>query len=399
MARFQWVGLRFLMGCLVVSAVLSAEFNAEAAPAKRKQATAAANAATSASAAGAPTDANRPLVTSVNLAPAAGSSGYSAIESRMASLGKGLSFDAYLEPELVLSNRDDFPLNKGFTLHDAAFFIRKDFSRGLTASIELPYSSQASMTSSASNVFSLPAARAQAYMQYDRGQSSTQFGQFASTFGFEKNDSRDRFFADAGFIKTYLSPTTFQGVRSTGTFDRFSVSGMVANLVDSGSLVNQNLAYAVQGRMNFARGYATAGVLSGQDKDSGNTLKGHDSYTLIDVMGGYRFDRLQLDASFDSKNTPGFDKATMAYAVFGTYDLSSQPIVLGARFEYMNNPVFSSASPQYSSAWDLAVGPSYRFSDDVSFRGSVAFGNITAGVSGISDVNPVIFNFSILASL
>jgi hypothetical protein len=286
--------------------------------------------------------------------------------TRETEVRRALHFEAFIDGELSIVNKDWYP-TRGFTLNDAAIYLSKDFGRGLSAMVDLPFAS--SSAAPATSTVNFGASQAQAYVQWMTGAWQAKFGQYDSIYGYERNDSRDRFFADAGLVKTLILPYTHVGAMVGYTISQVTLRGQIADPADTGTMTNQNPEFGLQARYDGDSLMGSAGLTFGDQKN------GPGSNMLIDVTAGLRMDRLTGGIYFADKKTSGVDKHATGFGLQGVYDLSTD-MGAGGRLEYVSDP-----SATIKNEFLITAGPSYRWMPDITLRGDLDVGTIspTAG--------------------
>ena len=261
-----------------------------------------------------------------------------------------------------LVNKNWYP-TRGFTLNDAALYLSKDFTHGVSAMIDLPFASGAFATSSNVNFADT---RAQAYVQWMTGQFQAKFGQYDSIFGYERNDSRDRFFADAGLIKSLILPQTYVGALGGFSAGDFTGRVQLSNARESGTMSNTNPELGLQARFDGQPLFGAIGLTI-------NDQKGVDgSNMLIDFNVGVKMDRVMGALYFDDRKIAGVDKHWDGFGALGSFDLSPD-LGLGARVEYVSDVTDSTSGTAVpmKSIFSLSAGPSFRWLPDLTLRGDL----------------------------
>ncbi len=277
-------------------------------------------------------------------------------------------FGGFIDGQLTLVNKD-FIATRGFTLNDAALYLEKDFGRGLSAVVDLPFSTPDGATN---NSFGFAANKAQAYAHYTNGALMGRFGQFDTIFGVEKNDSRDRFFSDVGVVKGFVEPLTHTGLMVGFVTPLVSVRGIIANPRDSGTMANQNPEAGIQGRFDMTNFFASAGFMYGDQKNG-------TSNTLLDFMAGFASTQFNGNVYFADKKTSGVDKHTTGFGALGTMNLNPE-FGLGVRIENVSDPITAVAGGT-KSILDIAVGPSFRLTPDFTVRGDVGINVVDQNIA------------------
>lgn len=280
---------------------------------------------------------------------------------------RGFHFEAFAEPQVTIVNKDWYP-SRGFTLNDAALYLGKDFSHGLAAMVDLPFASTLAGTGTS---VGFATSRAQAYVQWLRGPLQVKFGQYDTIYGYEKNDSRDRFFADAGTIKQWLVPVTHVGALVGYSVGDLTFRGQLTNPRDTATMANQNPEFGLQVRFDGEALSVAGGLtLSDQKIVSGTSL-------LVDLMASLKMDPFTGAVYFDSLKSAGFDRRANGFGVQGAYDLSPE-LGLGGRIEYASDfiDLTTGLAVRQKNAFAVSVGPSYRWLPDLTLRGDVDVASI-----------------------
>ncbi|RYZ67153.1 MAG: hypothetical protein EOP05_18115, partial [Proteobacteria bacterium] len=291
---------------------------------------------------------------------------------------RGLGLQAFIDGQYVLPKFTQ-TADRGFTVNDAAIYLAKDFGGGVAAMIDLPFASD----NTTDNNVEFGTQKAQAFLQWNHGVLSTKFGQFDTIYGVEQNDSKDRFFADAGLVKTTQIPLTHTGALVGVGFEHFVIRGLIADVNNTSSQStaaanNGNLEFGLQGRFDFAPMYVAVGALFGED----HNIQEERTNLLVDVMGGFKIDRFRLDAYVNSLSTAGVEDASTTVGVLSTFELTPA-LGLGARLEWLKDSQanFLGLGGQYD-ALALTVGPSWKVLPEVTLRGDANFANVEASAGG-----------------
>lgn len=305
--------------------------------------------------------------------------------SQDAEIRRGLKFEAFLEPQLTFTNKDT-NTSRGFQLNDAALYVSKDFGNGLSAMIDLPFGQPDG------TAIAFGSGRQQAFFLLNRNNWLVHFGEFDTFFGIELNDSRDRFFADAGGLKTWFLPVTHQGVAVGYGIDKVLLRGIVANPPATNNMANNNPAFGFQARYEHSEEfYGSFGLLL-HDNKAAATDKND---MTVDLMAGTRQGQFKLDGEIVHRKFAGFSKSSLGFGVIGVY-AADENLGLGGRFEYAKDPVIPGAV-QAESAYSLSFGPNYRLMQDVTVRGDLTLGSVK--IPNVSDESVFGLTFSVVANL
>lgn len=291
---------------------------------------------------------------------------------------RGLRFEAFVDPMVRISSKDQLfggtanngitPV-RGFVLNDAAIYISKDLGKA-TAFVDLPFFTD---SSTAGNDFAFAQQRAQAYVGLDLSPVLVKFGQYDSPFGVEANDSRDRFFAERGLVRTYVLPFTFMGAQAIYSMEQASkltFRGQISNPADTGFMGTQNPEFGGQFRLDNNGFYGAFGFSFNDSASAAN----NKTNMLVNIMGGWGKDKFRVDGEFDLKKTANFDKTGNAFYIIATY-LTSEQLALGGRFEFLKDIAVPSKGTSLENAFSFSFGPSYKYSDDLVLRADVSFAN------------------------
>ena len=284
----------------------------------------------------------------------------------------------------------------GFLVEDAAFYLSKK-SNKLNLLIDLPFSRQKEDAAGATGAVTpqlykssgpdleFATRKAQVVASYQALEwLKVSLGQFDTIFGYELNDSKDRFFGQTGLVYNYALPVTHVGVLGEIVSHGFTLKLMAANPNGRGSRDNTDNTgqSTTNGEDNTEYG-ATIGR-------SGNIWRAQLGYatrprlaydvtrkqrTLFDVVAGVTlFEHLNVDAELALVNDPAKDTdgdgdydtggEGQGYMLHVTYDLNDQWKV-GGRYEIADNRLDSLF--KQTQAW--ATGVHYQFESDASLRG------------------------------
>jgi Putative beta-barrel porin-2, OmpL-like. bbp2 len=252
--------------------------------------------------------------------------------------------------------------------------------------IDLPFGTPAGTTT---NGVAFGEEKAQAFLQWNTEVLQTKFGQFDTIFGVEQNDSKDRFFADAGLVKSNIIPLTHTGALVGAGFSNFMIRGLIADPRNTSTQTNTNLEFGVQGRFDMAPFYVAAGALYNQAK-----VANERTNLLIDVMGGFRAETFRIDAFYDNNKVAGVDDASNSLGVLGTFDLSPG-FGLGGRLEWASDINFGG---NQADAFEITAGPSFKVLPEITLRGDVTFADVDfADTTGLEDRSVFGLNVSAVA--
>jgi hypothetical protein len=281
---------------------------------------------------------------------------------------RSFHFEGFVEPQFTIVNKDWYP-SRGFTLNDGALYLSKEFSRGVSAMIDLPFASTVAATGTS---IGFGASRAQAYLNYVTGPVQVKFGQYDSIFGYERNDSRDRFFADAGIIKSNLLPATHVGLMGGYSFGAVTLRGQLTNQHDTSTMANSNAELGLQARFDGEPAFAAAGLTYSDQKNvSGSNM-------LIDVMAGVKMNQFTGGVYFDDVKTAGVDKHATGFGAQGSYNVSTD-LGVGGRVEYASDfsDLATGTPAAVKNEFLISAGPSYRWMQDLTLRADADVASIT----------------------
>ncbi len=153
--------------------------------------------------------------------------------------------------------------------------------------------------------------KAQVYVKYARENFDVQFGQFDTIYGFELNDSKDRFFAKTGLVYDLMIPVTHTGVLLSYTKDGAYGRLLAANSNNKGTL-GDSASGDNKYEYGAAVGYSNS-MLRGQigymtrpiNKANGAT---DGTRSLVDITAGLTLGKVTADLEYsiladDSKIT------------------------------------------------------------------------------------------------
>ena len=292
---------------------------------------------------------------------------------------QGLKWSAFFDGEGRYGNKDTIP-SRGFTINDGALFVTKDFSQA-RALIDLPFFSD---TSAGTNHFLFASQEAQAFVEFNKWEHSfVKVGQYETFFGVEANHSRDRFFANAGVLKSYFLPYTHTGAQYGYRTGGLTARAQLTDPNGAGAMAQENPEVAGDLRFDVNNAYAALGASVNQARASSTT---NNTNLLVDLTGGLIRTGFRIDGQIDAKTTANTNKTGMGFGLYGSMPVS-QALALGARIEYATN-VFAvlpnNIANTYDSIFALAVGPSYKLMQDITLRGDLTVGSYTA-TAGYND--------------
>ncbi len=315
-------------------------------------------------------------------------------EGEFRNRSSSFNWDAFVDVEGRVANKDTLQ-DQGFTLNDASLGFSKDFSRGF-AVVELPFASD---LSGGTNRFTFAENRAQAYLGVKYQPIEFRIGQYHTIFGYETNDSRGRFIADAGAIKTYLIPTTHTGVLATYRNGGITARGQFVNPSSRGTMTQVSPEFGLQGRMDFGRAYGQVGFSLNEAKSNSTNQNTNKTNMLVDLIVGGNMDKASFGGEIVIRKASGSDKTANAFGVFGVYQ-HTDALGLGGRIELIKD-AFVTLSPGTSgtleSVFAFAAGPSYKLDSDLTVRGDFSLG--TTKVAGGSNETLYGLTVSLLAQL
>lgn len=228
----------------------------------------------------------------------------------------------------------------GYSIEDGAFYLnhQKD---ALTFNLDLPFrrfknSDKTTFVAGTENVSNnanvvLGNDKAQVTVKYTHEQFELTFGQFDTIYGFELNDSKDRFFAKTGLVYDLMMPVTHSGVLLSYTYE-----GAYARLLSANSNNKGTLGDSATGDNSYeygtAIGYSNAtfraqvGYLV-RPINKATGLSG-GSRSLVDITAGVTLGKFTADAEYaivadetkntlTATNTDKEDSATGALVMLG----------------------------------------------------------------------------------
>ena len=343
--------------------------------------------------------------------------------SPAADVRHAFNFDAFVDGNARITSRNylydnQSDLNRGFSIKSGALILTGDLSKQTRAVIELPFFTA---TDATTNALRFAQGYAQAYAAYTMAAVPLTFkmGQYASFFGLEANDSRDRFFTQESAAKTFITPWTHTGAQvgwaSSGA-TKFSVLGQVANsnTVTSGTnsigaLGDNNVEIGAQGRIDTGAAYGALGVSYSKAQmlptTSNETIDSSDTNMLIELMGGMNIGSFNWGLQLDSKKTAGFKDSAFAVTLLGAYQLNAD-LGFGARLQDLSNTVGAmtvggnASTIEIKSGYGIAVGPSYKLDNNLTIRGDLNYNSIKAdNLNNGASKGYFGANFSVVATL
>ena len=235
-------------------------------------------------------------------------------------------------------------------------------------------------------------------------------GQFDTVFGYELNDSRDRFFGQTGLVYNYALPVTHMGVLGEFVCHALTLKLMAANPNGRGSRDNtNNLGQStVNGEDN-----TEYGVTLGRSGEQWRAQVGYltrprlaydlarKKRTLFDVVVGFTLlEHLNLDGEVALVNDPAkdidgdgdFDTGGegQGYMLHITYDFDNKWKV-GGRYEIADHRL----DPLFKQTQAYAVGAHYQFESDASLRSEIVQYQLDPG-HGTSNQRLTVFSVGAL---
>ncbi len=284
-------------------------------------------------------------------------------------------WDAFVDAQLKIPNKDRAAevADRGFTINDGALYLAKDFM-SMSAHVDLPFE-----YAPAGNGLQFAASKAQAFINYQHGSPLfVRFGQYDTFFGVEANDSRDRFFADVGLLKLAMLPQTHTGVQLGYNVEKLTFRGQIANPADQGALGDENIEFALQGRVDAGTAYGALGLSMFNQRalPAGSTTEDKNNF-LVDVNGGLSMEKMRFDGELVFKKTAGQDKSGIGLGLFSTLRLGEQ-LDGGVRLEYGKDITMTAGgnTGAAESVFALSLGPSYRWLPDATLRGDFSFATV-----------------------
>lgn len=208
----------------------------------------------------------------------------------------------------------------GFGIEDGAFFLTLEkaqssvffeipFRRSLVSDDLNPGASNASPRASNSSAIAFGLDKAQLYGRFKiTPATSLLAGQFATIFGVEGNDSKDRSFNKTGLVYDFLTPVTHTGILFENAQAGRTTKAFAANPNNKGSN-GDGSAGGDKTEIGLTVGYSTeqihsqVGLMSRPvpraNKD-GNAIR-----NFADVIFGGNLERLSLDLEYSLVDDPG----------------------------------------------------------------------------------------------
>lgn len=262
---------------------------------------------------------------------------------------KKVDVNGFVAPVYMWNDQSD----NGFKLYDSALTI--SYSHGKSGLfIDLPITS--SSASGGSGTFDLAQERAQGYVTYSP-KEWLQFtlGQFDTLYGYELNDSKDRFFVRPGIVYNGALNLVHSGAMVQATFGDATLKILSANQSNRTDLHgNNDPEVGAQASYNLAENtYITLGYLSYRD----STADANNQMT--DVLLGTKILNTALDFEYNHRRlTDGTGEARW-FLLHALYDQWEQHKI-GARFEF-GDSVDASTTSQFQHSW------AYRYVESEQF--------------------------------
>ncbi len=259
----------------------------------------------------------------------------------------------------------------GFSVYDAALYASHEI-RNFKLNVDLPFAWVGEQDDGAGNIsypndFKFATGKAQAYVTVGfepaYGSWTLTAGQFDTIYGFELNDSADRFFPHEGLLYTYMLPTTHTGMMIGFSKEHgpitMTAKALAANRYNQGAKGGENVDFGGQLGLTHEMFRTYVGYLT-------TNLKGAAGFRhFIDVLVGGTFGKFSLDTEFDFIKEPGSPNAfgIMGLGVVQVLD----PLGLGLRGEYT-----SKAGGVYRQ-FQISGGFNWKILSPVTVRGDYSF--------------------------
>lgn len=285
--------------------------------------------------------------------------------------------------------------NSGFALDDAAFQISYEDGplsvyfdlpiRKADSFVDIDGDGDADAGVSNSNKMEIAENRAQAFLRYQLTPTfAYTLGQFDSYYGYETNDSNNRFFANEGLIYTQATPNTHAGLMLDFFHQGFSSKLIVANPSERGTLgcstdtsssppkcthIDDNYEYGVLLGYANAMTRVSLGYLA---RSVENVAGKNENHELLNVVVGFSVGPVDLDLEYDHVKDPQKDmnsdnkvdsagKGFLAHLVFNSGEL----FALGLRYEKTDDHLSRFANYEETQ---YALGIHMRANDNLLTR-------------------------------
>lgn len=282
----------------------------------------------------------------------------------------------------------------GFLMEDAAFYLQHSSGR-ISLLIDLPFSRQKETVAgsggpqtpfykSSGPDLEFATRKAQVVGSYQvRENFKLSLGQFDTLFGYEVNDSRDRFFGQTGLLYNDALPVTHVGLLAEWTLPLLTAKLMAVNPNGRGSRddVDAQGQSTTNGEDNTEYGATVGGTWGPARAQVGYLTRPRLAYdskrsrrTLLDVVAGVTiFQKLSLDAEWVLVNDPAKDLELdgdfdtggegHGYLLHATYQLNDL-WRLGARLEYTDQHL----GLLFETEKTWALGAHYNLQSDANLR-------------------------------
>ena len=308
------------------------------------------------------------------------------------------------DPNLVRPNAES-----GFGLEDGAFFVNYEKEK-LSFVGELAFrrskdSDNSAITSSnsnqsQSNFIAVGVDKSQLFFKYKLNADwALDVGQFATIYGVEVNDSKDRAFGQTGLVYNAVIPLTHQGAMIEFNRGAVSVKGFGADPNNKGSngtsaAGDDKTEYGVAAGYTTETvrgqvGYMTRPILSGQNR------------TLTDITAGATHGNLSIDLeyalvddpsknSLTPSNTSDHEKVGTAFLALLAYKIN-EPWQIALRYESLTDAPNGSSQagpvePNLKSASSYGAILKYKLSPELELRGE--YNAYTFNAVGAAETQP-----------
>ncbi len=268
----------------------------------------------------------------------------------------GIKLGGYADARYNWANTT--PNTNNFGVAEGALYLGKTMGMG-EVMVDLPFAG-----GGATNTFTFATGMAQAWVgwKYDNG-FSWKMGQFDGIYGFEANDSADRFFSVAGLLKAGHPttagllkaghPTTHTGLKvAYAMSDSMNFHFLVANPANSGTMTGGNPDFGVRLDTKMDAYTASLGALFSK------AVGAADGTMAFDLIVGTKMDALSFNLEGDFSKTG--DASAMGFMALVTYGFSEMT-KFGARLDWTKDAADA-------KMLGLAVGPSFEMNKDLTVK-------------------------------
>ena len=257
------------------------------------------------------------------------------------------------------------PNTNTFGVVDGSLYIGKTMGMGEVL-VDMPFAYNPYLTGIPNGGANISAGftKAQAWVswKYENG-FNWKLGQFDSLYGFESNDSVDRFFAQTGIVYAGM-PVVHTGLNVGYDFsDALGLSFLVSNPADHGAMTggNPDFGFKINSKMD-----AFTASVGGLFQRAAAT--GSKTGWLFDIQAGTKVAQLKADLEVSIAKAGGATDTSLGLLGHFVYDVS-ETIAAGLRAE------FSKAGTAKTTA--ISVGPNFNMNKDFSVRLAYAFTKVS----------------------